>query len=107
MAISRQSVDWAASVVSGPDKRQQLFRKASRLEAACALLAAVCAIGGVWGFTADSTVLGGIGAETVGGMAILCFTAMMFIAAGAGIEKRFIALVSVLQGDGKQNHEQE
>jgi hypothetical protein len=45
-------------------------------------------------------VLGGIQSEAVGGVAVLCFSALMFIAAGAGIEKRFVALVSELEKRG-------
>jgi hypothetical protein len=91
---------WASSIVSDPDRRQQRLRKANSVEGVCATLAAICAFGAVWGFTSGSTVLGGIQSEAVGGVAVLCFSALMFIAAGAGIEKRFVALVSELEKRG-------
>ena len=91
---------WASSVVSDPDRRQERFRKAKSVECVCATLAAVCAFGAIWGFTSGTTVLGGIRSEAIGGVAVLCFSALMFIAAGAGIEKRFVALVSELEKRG-------
>jgi hypothetical protein len=63
----------------------------------CATLAAICAFGAIWSFTSEISVLEGIRPDAVGGVAVLCFSAMMFIAAGAGIEKRFIALISELE----------
>ena len=89
--------EWAISVVSNPEQRRERVRKANVVEFLCATLAAVCAFAAVWGFTSGSTVLGGLQSETVGGVAVLCFTALMFLAAGAGIEKRLIALVSELE----------
>jgi hypothetical protein len=73
------------------------LRNATFVEASCSTLAAVCAFGAIWGFTSGATVLGGIRSEAVGGVAVLCFSALMFIAAGAGIEKRLAALVSELE----------
>jgi len=107
MVISGRLGDWANSVVSDPARRPLRFRKAGVLEALCASLAAICAIGAVWGFTADTTVLGGIRSDAVGGIAVLCFSALMFIAAGAGIEKRFLALVSELEKQIPQDDGQE
>ena len=89
--------EWAASVVANPEQRLNRVRKANVVETLCATLAAVCAFAAIWGFTSGTTVLGGIRSEAVGGVAVLCFTALMFIAAGAGIEKRLIALVSALE----------
>ena len=107
MAMTGKPGDWADSLISDPESRQLRFRKANVLEGLCASLAAICAIGAIWGFTADTTVLGGIRSDAVGGIAVLCFSALMFIAAGAGIEKRFLALVSGLQKQIEQNKGQE
>ena len=95
-----QLSDWASSLINDAESRQGRLWKANVTEAVCATLAAVCAFGAVWGFTAGTTVLGGIRSEAVGGVAVLCFSALMFIAAGAGIEKRFVALVSELERRG-------
>jgi hypothetical protein len=103
MATTGRLGDWADSIVTDPEKRQLRFRKANGLEAFCASLAAICAIGAIWGFTADATVLGGIRSNAVGGIAVLCFSALMFLAAGAGIEKRFLVLVSELQKQYQQH----
>ena len=51
----------------------------------------------VWGFTAG-TMLGGIRSETIGGIAVLSFSACMALAAGGGIKKRLITLVTELDG---------
>lgn len=107
MAVAGQLGDWAESVVADPEVRQLRFRKANSLEALCASLAAICAIGAVWGFTADTTVLGGVRSDGVGGVAILCFSALMFLAAGAGIEKRFLVIVAELQKQMQQNNGKE
>lgn len=97
MADTGRLFDWASRMFSEPDRRQERLRKAKGVEAVCATLAALCAFGAIWGFTSNTTVLGGIRSETVGGVAVLCFSALMFIAAGAGIEQRFVALVEALE----------
>ena len=92
--------DWASSLVSDPIRRREKLRRANVVEALGATLAAICAFGAIWGFTSGTTVLGGVRSEAVGGIAVLCFSALMFIAAGAGIEKRFVALISELEKRG-------
>jgi hypothetical protein len=99
--------DWASSIVTDQERRQEVLRKANWAETACSVLAAVCAIGAVWGFTSDTPILDGIRPETVGGVAVLCFSALMFIAAGAGIQKRIIALISELEKRGLGHHDHE
>jgi hypothetical protein len=94
--------EWASSVVSNSEQRQQRLRRANRVEIVGTTLSAVCAFLAVWGFTSSSTVLDGIRSEAVGGVSVLCFTALMFLAAGAGIEKRLIALVSELETRGEE-----
>lgn len=100
MPRNEQLSDWAFSLINDEEGRQGRLRKANVTEAVCSTLAAVCAFGTVWGFTSGTTVLGGIRSESVGGVAVLCFSALMFIAAGAGVEKRFIALVSEIEKRG-------
>jgi hypothetical protein len=92
--------EWAFSMVSNPEQRLARVRRANVVELLCTTLATVCAFAAVWGFTSGSTVLGGIQSEAVGGVSVLCFTALMFLAAGAGIEKRLLALVSELESRG-------
>ena len=97
MADSGRLGDWASRLFSESDRRQERLRRAKGVEAVCATLAALCAFGAIWGFTSNTTVLGGVRSEAVGGVAVLCFSALMFIAAGAGIEQRFVALVEALE----------
>jgi hypothetical protein len=100
MAENVRLREWASTVVSDPEKRQARVRKANVVEISCSTLAGVCAFVAIWGFTSSSTILGGIRSVSIGGVAVLCFSALMFIAAGAGIEKRFIALISELESRG-------
>ena len=97
MAIDGRLREWASSLVSDPEGRQNRFRRASLVEGTCASLAALSAFIAIWGFTQGTPVLGAIPSEAVGGIAVLCFAALMMLAAGAGIEKRFLALVSELE----------
>lgn len=100
MANSKRLNDWASSIVSNQEGRQKRLRNMNAVESTCAILAAICAVVAVWGFTSSGTLLEGIRAETVGGVAVLCFSALMFVAAGAGIQKRFIAVISELEKRG-------
>jgi hypothetical protein len=84
-----------ARVVADAAERDREFRKARTMELAFSSIAAAWAVLAVWGFT-NATSVGGIASQTLGGLAVLCFSACMAIAAGGGIRKRFIALVTEL-----------
>lgn len=89
--------DWMARVVADPGQRDREFRKAANTETVFSLIAVALAAVTVWGFTAG-TSLGGIRSESIGGIAVLSFSACMAVAAGGGIKKRFITLMTELDG---------
>ena len=91
--------DWMARVVGDAAHRDREFREASITELAFFVIAAAWAILAVWGLTAGTTVVG-VASTTVGGLAVLCFSASMAVAASGGIKKRFIALVREFDGRG-------
>ena len=88
---------WMARVVIERSQRDREFRKAANTETVFSLIAVALAALAVWGLTAG-TSLGGIRSETIGGIAVLSFSACMALAAGGGIKKRLITLVTELDG---------
>ena len=97
--MSQQGIrdEWTARIVADPTERHNEFRRASITEMIFGLLAAGFAIVAVCGFLAGAPVLGVIEPATVGGIAAVCFTACMAIAAGGGIKKHLISLVTALE----------
>jgi hypothetical protein len=92
--------EWTAAIVQDPAFRKQELRRAGLVQNVFSLLAAGLAIVAVWGYTAGSVMIGGIGAATIGGLATLSFAATMVIAAGGGIRRRVIFLVLELLNAG-------
>ncbi len=92
---------WTTRVVDDPAFRQTELLRANVVEWVGALLAAVLAIVGVWGYTAGNVTVGGIAAATIGGVATLSFAGAMAIAASGGIRRRLIFLaVALLRSAG-------
>ena len=95
--MDTKPTEWMARVVADASQRDREFKKAANTEAIFSLIAVVLAALAVWGFTAG-TSLGGVRSESIGGIAVLSFSACMALAAGGGIKKRLIALVTELDG---------
>ena len=90
-------MEWMARVVADPSQRDREFRKAANTEMLFSLIAVALAVLAVRGLTAG-TSLGGIRSESIWGIAVLSFSACMALAAGGGIKKRLITLVTELDG---------
>jgi hypothetical protein len=98
MKTQSRSDEWTVRIVREPIRRERELRRAAVTETVFSLFAAVLAIVSVWAFTAEElTPFAGIRPTTIGGVAVLCFSACMAIAAGGGIRKRLISLVNELE----------
>ena len=97
MPLKNQHTEFASLILSDSEARARFSRKCTIIEVACTLLATLAAFLAVWGLTTDVQVLkGALHSNVVGSMAVLVFAALMAIAAGAGIQKRFIAFAEIL-----------
>lgn len=91
------SDEWTARIVRDPAQREREFRRAARIETVFSAAAAGFVFLAVWGFTTSAPFFGVLESGRAGGMALLCYTGCMAIAAGGGIKKRLISLVSELE----------
>jgi hypothetical protein len=88
--------EWTAGVLRDPQRRARELRLASLTETVFSLASAAFAVLAVWALVGDVDSVGGLAPARAGGMALLCLTGCLTVAAGGAVKRRLILLAEEL-----------